>query len=449
MNDRRALARWISRWPWALLALLAGVAVWYTLDFEDDPDPEYPAVVRPTFGRRPSPAYRLAEPGDTLDRVGIYLGAGATVVAAFSLVGALRSGRSGRPWLGALAASLAAVWYAATPGPTFDGWYGWGWRTIINPLAPWGVRTTLAAAGMAVLGVVAWAWSEPGLCARLRERRAGGVLIGAAVLGLVGQFDVPGVEPAGFWPRWAWVGAMALWATALCRAADPPARPVRVGFAGVAAWLALVVLGIDLTWYHRPLERLRTVEPGNIYICAMPTKRGLQVANERHHFKTIINLFPEGKLGPSPRLADELNFAREHGIRYVESSGMAADSDEFLDETLRIARDPSAWPILVHCHACQDRTPAWMGVYRFVVQGRSLREILREIEGHRGYRPKASVILLYNRVLPPRAPEHYAADPDAALLRQCAAGTRDPYEETRAKELAAGALGASGPQRRQ
>src|SRR5205807_764601 len=81
-----------------------------------------------------------------------------------------------------------------------------------------------------------------------------------------------------------------------------------------------------------------------------------------------------------------------------------ADSDEFLDETLRLSRDPSAWPILIHCHACMDRSPAWMGIYRFVVQGRSLREIFREIEGHRGYRPKASVTLLYNRVLPPRAP---------------------------------------------
>jgi hypothetical protein len=171
----------------------------------------------------------------------------------------------------------------------------------------------------------------------------------------------------------------------------------------------------------------------------MPTYRGLQVADARHHFKTIVNLFPEEKLGKSPRLAGELRYAREHGINYFESPGDAVGSDDFLDETLRMARDPSAWPILLHCHACMDRTPAWMGIYRFVVEGRSLREVMREIEGHRGYRPKASVTLLYNRVLPPRAPEHYAADPDAALLLRCAAGTRDPYEESLRKELAAGA----------
>jgi hypothetical protein len=105
--------------------------------------------------------------------------------------------------------------------------------------------------------------------------------------------------------------------------------------------------------------------------------------------------------------------------------------------TLRIAQDPNAWPVLIHCHGCMDRSPAWMGIYRFVVQGRPLKEILCEIEGHRGYRPKSSVTLLYNRVLPPRAPDRYAADPTAQLLRRCAAGTADPYEESLARELAA------------
>ena len=69
-----------------------------------------------------------------------------------------------------------------------------------------------------------------------------------------------------------------------------------------------------------------------------------------------------------------------------------------------------------------DRSPAWMGIYKFVVKGRPLLEVMQEIERHRGYRPKASVILLYNRVLPLRAGERYRADPTAALLRRCALG---------------------------
>jgi hypothetical protein len=411
-----------------LLALIGGLASWYVLDFEEDADPEFPRVARPTFGRFPSPAYRLAEPGDTLDRVGIYLGAGAIVVAGLAALNAARSGRPVRPWAGALAVSLAAFWHSASPGPTFDGWHGLGWRALANPAAPWTLRAALACAALGLAGLTAWSWVGQGLGTRLREHRLLGYLVGAGILSVASLVDVPGVEPVGFWPKWAWLGAATLWVIMLCRAADRPARLWLTLPTGALAWFALVVLGIDLTWYHRPLERLHTVEPGKIYISAMPTYRGLQLADARHHFKTIINLFPESKLGRSPRLEGELRYAREHGIRYVENSGALADSDEFLDETLRLARDPSAWPILLHCHACMDRSPAWMGIYRFVVQGRPLREILREIEGHRGYRPKASVTLLYNRVLPPRAPEHYATDPDADLLRRCANGERDPYE---------------------
>ena len=102
---------------------------------------------------------------------------------------------------------------------------------------------------------------------------------------------------------------------------------------------------------------------------------------------------------------------------------MGVDSDEFLDQTLALAQDPSAWPILIHCHGCMDRSPAWMGIYKFTVEGRPLLEIVREIEAHRGVRPKASVTLLYNRVLPPRAPDHYAADPTAPVLKSAAHGT--------------------------
>ena len=69
-----------------------------------------------------------------------------------------------------------------------------------------------------------------------------------------------------------------------------------------------------------------------------------------------------------------------------------------------------------------------MGLYRFVIQGWPLADALREIERHRGLRPKASVTLLYNRVLPLLAPERAAKDPTVPLLRKCAEGTEDLAE---------------------
>ena len=75
--------------------------------------PRVPRVERPTFSRFPPSAYRLAEPGDTLDRVEIYLSSVGVVLAA---VGVL-AGRGRGYWPAGLAIALAGFWYAATPGP--------------------------------------------------------------------------------------------------------------------------------------------------------------------------------------------------------------------------------------------------------------------------------------------------------------------------------------------
>jgi hypothetical protein len=430
------------QWPWLVLASLLVPAVWHVVDFEEDIDPEFPEVERPTFSRVPPSAYRLAEPGDTLDRIELYMAAAGVVLAA----GGLAAGRERGSWPAGLAIALAALWYSATPGPAVDGWYGLGWRTMFDARAPIALRAELLAAAIALAAVVAvcafrrWRGTgilpvgmTPGLEGRATVG-SGGLWIAALVLAVARQFEIPGVEPAGYWPRWAMIGGLLAFDLGLLIELVPRlnsrSRRWAVGLLAPPVWIALVAFGIAVTWYHRPLARLKVVVPDRIYISAMPTRRGLEVAQERRHFRTIINLFPEETAQRSPILGDELEFARKRGIRYVcsPSDPSPAASDAFLTQTLALAQDPSAWPILVHCHGCMDRSPAWMGIYRFVVQGRPLLAIMQEIERHRGYRPKASVILLYNRVLPPRARERYQADPTAAVLRRCAAGTIDPMQ---------------------
>ena len=61
-----------------------------------------------------------------------------------------------------------------------------------------------------------------------------------------------------------------------------------------------------------------------------------------------------------------------------------------------------------------------------MVQGWPLVDALREIERHRGLRPKAAVTVLYTQILPKIAPERCAQDPTFALLKECAAGSGDP-----------------------
>jgi hypothetical protein len=268
-----------------------------------------------------------------------------------------------------------------------------------------------------------------------------GLWVAALILALFRQVEIPGVEPVGYWPRWAMIWAILAFDLGLLMEVGPliaTRRRLLLSLPlALAAWLLLVAGAIDLTWYHRPLARLRAIEPGKIYMSAMPTLRGLEVEQQRLRFRTIINLFPEATAQGSPRLPDELKFAEEQGIRYLGSPSSPSEeaSRAFLDETLALAQDPSAWPILVHCHGCMDRSPAWMGIYKFVVKERPLLEVMQEIERHRGYRPKASVILLYNRVLPDRAPARFRADPTAAVLGRCANGMSGPTVATRRTAL--------------
>lgn len=416
-------------WPYLVLLLAAIPAGWHVLDFDEDVDPEFPTVTRPVFSRYPPAAYRLAEPGDTLDRIVLYLASLATVI---SVTAAIRARGRGL-WVAGVALSLAALWHGATPWPTVDGWHGWGFRAIADPAAPIGLRVGLALGAFGLFSMVAgtfWANRErlAGFFARARARGDFWLWVVAFAFFGLRLIEVPDVEPLGYWPRVCFIEGLIAALGALIVALEPrPAMSRKVllyGPLAVAGWFVLVSGGIWLTWYHRPLARFKVVEPGRIYISAMPTHRGLQVAHERRHFKTIINLFPEDTPLRSPILPDELAFARSHGIHYVGSPSDPSElaSSRFLDETLRLAQDPSAWPILVHCHGCMDRTPAWVGIYRFVVEGWPLDEVMKEIERHRGYRPKASVVLLYNRVLAPRAGDRYWRDPAARLLRECASG---------------------------
>src|SRR5579884_2700942 len=83
-----------EQWPWLVLASLLIPAVWHVVDFEEDIDPEFPAVERPTFSRVPPSAYRLAEPGDTLDRIELYMAAAGVVIASSGLL----ASRDRGPW---------------------------------------------------------------------------------------------------------------------------------------------------------------------------------------------------------------------------------------------------------------------------------------------------------------------------------------------------------------
>src|SRR5262249_15300897 len=156
-----------------------------------------------------------------------------------------------------------------------------GWRAMFDPSAPRTLRAILAccACGLSallVVGALARPGGVVGLWQEAHTNRVAWLIVAAAVLALARLVEVPRWEPMGYWPRWALVGALTAYSAALVRLSpNRTSRPLGFlirGGAAAALWYGLVAGGIALTWYHRPLERLREIVPGRIFISAMPTR---------------------------------------------------------------------------------------------------------------------------------------------------------------------------------
>jgi len=409
--------------------LLWAVAVWHALDFSNEFDTEFPGLARDNYSRYAPFAYRLAEPGDTLDLTTLYLSTAGLVLSAAIVWRTRQTPRTalakaaGRLLFGLC---LAGFWVGSAPDPTPDGWHGLAWQAIFRVSTPVATRVVLGLLAVAIVLVVATPLLWQGRQLYHNASRTWRWLSLFCGLGFVWRLaGSPDPEPWGYWTRWAMISSMAIVLAALIGQwkeleAATPALPGRMrrwqpGLAAVGLALLLVQGGYYIHWLHWPIPRFKVIIPGQLYVSAMPPPDGLALAAERHHFKTIINLFNEDTPQRHPNFPKELAYAQSHGIRYVRAEGKSYGA-AFVESTLNEARNPDNWPVLVHCHGNMDRTPAWLGIYRFIDQGWSMTDVLLAIERHRGYRPKGGTTMLYSDVLPVLAPERWAADPAAQRL---------------------------------
>ncbi|MBI1325562.1 protein tyrosine phosphatase [bacterium] len=424
-----------------LCALIVLVAIWHVVDFSHDFDPEYPGLQRDHFSPYAPFAYRIAEPGDTLDLLALYLSAlGFGVLLAERLGGNLRSGDSQRLAIDRIITGLllTGLWVGSAPDPPADGWHGLSFQAIGRAGTPGIVRVGLLALATGILALIIVPMFRHGreIYRRLTPAwRALSVIAAFCILWRV--TGLPDPEPWGYWPRWAMVIAMVILDTSLLsRLASTGVptdatfgrRTLRKGVIGLAV-LGIIQAGFYVHWLHWPIPRLKVIVPGQLYASAMPPPDGLALAYSRHGFKTIINLFNEDTPQRHRDYPAERAFAEKHGIRYIRADA-SSQGEAFVRKTLEAARDPNNWPVLVHCHGNMDRTPAWVGIYRFIDQGWSMRDILAAIERHRGYRPKGGVTVLYSDVLPVLEPDRWNADPVACQLGEYA---RDYARESGSK----------------
>jgi hypothetical protein len=228
-TERSAIQRIVWYWPWTVLALAIVPAIWHVLDFPSDIDPENPEVVRPTFSRQPPPAYRLAEPGETIDNIAVCLSAGAIPIAARGLLLCRGAGRGIGLWPAALGLALGVFWYASIPGLTLDGWHGLGWRAITDSRAPGALRLTLVGTAVGLVVVIARSILVArghlvGFWHRGCDRGNLGPLAASLILVGLRQGEIPGIEPVGYWPRWAVDWGLLAFDLALIRAMAPQTR---------------------------------------------------------------------------------------------------------------------------------------------------------------------------------------------------------------------------------
>lgn len=427
----------------ALTLLVAVVAIWHAIDFSHDFDPEYPGLHRDHYSIYAPFAYRLAEPGDTLDLVALYLGAlGFGILLAECLVPSPNRSEKGRYALNSIVIGLLATgfWAGAAPDPPADGWHGLSIHAIGRAGTPLHVRLALfaLAAALALAIVVPLVFRGRELFANAsRSWRALAIICALCTLWRVSGFPDP--EPWGYWPRWAMITALIIVDTALLNrliAAGSPlagslrARGLRAGAIGLAV-LMIIQAGYYVHWLHWPIPRLKVIVPGKLYASAMPPPDGLALAHARHGFKTIINLFNEDTPQRHRDYPAERAYAEKNGILYIRADN-TLHGEAFVRKTLEAARNPENWPVLVHCHGNMDRTPAWVGIYRFIDLGWPMWDVMAAIERHRGYRPKGGVTVLYTDVLPILAPDLWANDPVASRLDEYA---RD-YASNSASEIA-------------
>lgn len=426
-----------------LCLLVAAVAVWHALDFSHDFDPEFPGMNRDHYSQYAPFAYRLAEPGDTLDLTTLYMSAaGIGLLCLLKLRPEFRSSTQAESHarLALLGVCLAGFWFGSCPDPTMDAWHGLAPAALFRVSTPVWQRAIIAVIAMCISALILLPIAFHGRTwfrnASIQTKTVDSI----AIAGLLWRItNWPDPEPWGYWPRWAMIVCMVVILSKIANRLQSghsiiaiPTEPIafRKSNRRSAVFSALLIFtliqaGYYLHWLHWPMARFKAVIPGQLYVSAMPSPDGLKLAHQRHQFKTIINLFNEDTPQRHPNFPAELQFAQENGIKYIRAEGKNY-GNRFIESTFEAARDPENWPVLVHCHGNMDRTPAWLGMYRFRYQGWGLDQILAAIERHRGYRPKGGTTVLYCDLLPKLAPDRWAADPVAARLKENAQGYTQP-----------------------
>ena len=207
----------------------------------------------------------------------------------------------------------------------------------------------------------------------------------------------------------------------------------------VRVLLGLVIAGIIVAgpyYFFRfrkaQFRNFHVVKEGVLYRSGQMNLDGLKRMVYDHGIKTVITLrFAANPKDMPPDIGEE-TYCRLVGLKHVripyrswmpvqgglptdEASLAAVPADEGVEAFLRIMRDPSNYPVLIHCFAGIHRTGAYCAIYRMEFENWTNEKAIAEMKVH-GYTVDHPDVLAYLENYRPRghtepALEHPAIRP--------------------------------------
>ena len=189
----------------------------------------------------------------------------------------------------------------------------------------------------------------------------------------------------------------------------------------LAGWIIFVVAGGCLAWFSSPVENFGCVEPDCLYRSAQPSAEGLRVVQKRHGIRTVINLRSPDTVRTRPLPQEEVAFARNHGMRFINLPYGDPSPETQIEKFLAIMDDPANHPVLIHCAEGKERSGVMVAAWRMRKQGWSYDRAVAEMESF-GFSPpeKPEMCAALRRIsVPPKG----KTPPDRAARSRLAGGS--------------------------
>lgn len=154
----------------------------------------------------------------------------------------------------------------------------------------------------------------------------------------------------------------------------------------VAAWVIVVFAGGVMAWFYPPAPRFACVEWGVLYRSGQPGGDALRVLLRRYAIRTVVNLRSPGKLRSDPLARQEVAFARDHGIDFINLPYGDPSPKVQVEKFLAIVGDSASHPVLIHCAVGKERSGVMVAAWRMRTQGWSFDEAFAEMKSF-GFNP--------------------------------------------------------------